>query len=280
VLEVNSRYDVSSHIEPNAERDGDSRVLIQPRVENLLYSRPELYELVYPEPDEETPNLCRRLFARYLSASPTSILDIGCGTGRDLAGLARDIPDCWGVDASESMLGYARTVRPGLTLQLGDMRSVRLGRTFDVITCLGSVLMYALDNADVQRALETFVVHAHDGTLLILDLNNAMSFLGDGWAPTQVRRVDTPAFSATARIRNTLDRRRQHWIRERTWQLADGSSAEDYCVYRLFFPAELEHLLAQQGFRTLGVFDNITLDDSDFTGSRAFVAAIHETAEL
>ena len=51
-------------------------VLTHARIENLLYSRPELYELVYPEPDDETPNLCRRLFARYLDSSTTR--------GRDL----------------------------------------------------------------------------------------------------------------------------------------------------------------------------------------------------
>ena len=251
-------------------------MLTQARIDNLLYSRPELYELVYPEPDEETPNLCRRLFDRYLATPPVSILDIGCGTGRDLAALARDIPDCWGVDVSPSMLKYAGTVHPDLHLQLGDLRSVRLGRSFDVITCLGSVLMYALDNADVQRAFDTFVAHAHRGTLLVLDLNNAMSFLGDGWAPTQQRHVDTPMFTATAHIRNTLDRRRQRWIRERRWHFDDGSKIDDYCAYRLFFPAELEHLLEQNGFRTLGMFDTLTLDDSDFSGPRVYVAAIRE----
>jgi SAM-dependent methyltransferase len=253
-------------------------VLTRTRIDNLLYSRPELYELVYPEPDEETPTLCRWLFARYLRTPPTSILDIGCGTGRDLAALARDIPDSWGVDASPTMLEYARAVRPHLILQFGDMRSVRLGRTFDTITCLGSVFMYALTNEDVQLTLDTFVAHARAGTLLILDLNNAMSFLGDGWTSTQERRVNTPAFTATAHIRNQLDRRRQHWIRERTWYLSDGSTAEDYCTYRLFFPAELEQLLADRGFRTLGMFDNLTLQKTDFSGPRVYHAAIREAS--
>jgi SAM-dependent methyltransferase len=253
-------------------------MLTRARIENLLYSRPELYELVYPEPDEETPTMCRRLFARYLTSAPASILDIGCGTGRDLDCLARDIPDCWGVDASETMLGFARTVRPHLKLRLGDMRDVRLDRTFDVITCLGSVLMYALSNVDVQRTLDTFVAHAHAGTLLVLDLNNAMSFLGEGWAPTQERQVETSIFTATAHIRNSLDRRQQHWIRQRTWRLSDGSTAEDYCAYRLIFPAELEQLLGQRGFRVLGMFDNLELDPSDFAAPRVYVAAMREPA--
>ena len=69
----------------------DSNVL------NLLYHRPELYELAYPEPGDETPAMCRLLFSRYLAVPPRSILDVGCGTARDLDSLSRDCPECWGV---------------------------------------------------------------------------------------------------------------------------------------------------------------------------------------
>jgi SAM-dependent methyltransferase len=253
-------------------------VLTHARIENLLYSRPELYELVYPEPDEETPNLCRRLFARYLETPPASVLDIGCGTARDLASLSRDIPISWGIDASSSMLAYARAVRPDLHLELADMRSARLGRTFDAIVCLRSVFMYALTNADVELTIDTFVAHAHSGTLLVLDLNNAMTFLGDGWTSSAERTITRPGCSATVHVRNRLDRRNQHWIRERTWSLADGSTANNFCTDRLHFPAELEQLLADRGFRTLGMFDNLTLDETDFSGPRVYLAAIREPA--
>ncbi len=67
-------------------------------VQNFLYRNPPFYELVYPEPNDETPTMCRRMFSRYLPAPPFSILDVGCGTGRDLDSLSRDWSDCWGVD--------------------------------------------------------------------------------------------------------------------------------------------------------------------------------------
>ncbi len=81
-------------------------------VENLLYRQPELYELVYPEPNEETPTMCRQMFARFLPASPRSILDIGCGTGRDLAALVKNGAEGWGVDTLPAMIAYAQKVRP------------------------------------------------------------------------------------------------------------------------------------------------------------------------
>jgi hypothetical protein len=40
--------------------------------------------VIYPEKDEATPRMCLRLFDRYLAARASSMLDIGCGTGRDI----------------------------------------------------------------------------------------------------------------------------------------------------------------------------------------------------
>jgi trans-aconitate methyltransferase len=104
-------------------------------VRNLLYRHPEFYELAYPEPNDETPTMCRRMFARYLSKPPRSILDIGCGAGRDLNSLSKKCADCWSVDYLPEMIEYAKAQRPHMHLQLGDMRTVRLGRMFDVVTC-------------------------------------------------------------------------------------------------------------------------------------------------
>jgi len=98
-------------------------------VRNLLYRKPELYESVYPEPNGESACMCRRMFQRFLGRSPASIFDIGCGTGRDLAGLLPDCTDCVGVDAIPEMITYARSRRPQLQFHIGDMRTVRLWRT-------------------------------------------------------------------------------------------------------------------------------------------------------
>lgn len=144
-------------------------------VRNFLYRNPQFYELVYPEPNDETPTMCRRMFSRYLARPPRSVLDLGCGTARDLDSLSREYPDCWGMDYLPEMIAFARARRPHLHLQTGDARSVRLGRTFDVIPRMGSAFMYALTNADVGRTLETFAAHSHASTLPILDINNAAS---------------------------------------------------------------------------------------------------------
>lgn len=241
---------------------------------NFLYDHPEHYESVYPEPNEETPQMCRRMFARFLASQPSSILDLGCGTGRDLAALSRDCPDCRGVDYLDTMIQYARSKHPGLHLQVGDMRAVRLQRRFDVILCMGSAFMYALTNEEVDQVLDTFVLHAHSGTLLILDLNNAAGYLGGGTFKEQAEfAVDGTTFSASSIARHSFDRRRQLLVRKRTWTITGSPPIEDFCEYRLFFPAELENLLNTKGFRVLGMFDNKDLRETDLSGPRLYVGA-------
>jgi hypothetical protein len=46
---------------------------------------------MYPEPDEATPNMYVRMFERYVGQAPSSMLDMGCGTARDLNVLSSSI---------------------------------------------------------------------------------------------------------------------------------------------------------------------------------------------
>jgi len=77
-------------------------------VENLLFRHPGLYETAYPA-DDALPAMCRALFQSHLGKQPTSILDIGCGTGREIEALAETCPDCVGVDHCPEMIEFARS---------------------------------------------------------------------------------------------------------------------------------------------------------------------------
>jgi SAM-dependent methyltransferase len=243
-------------------------------VENLLYRRPELYELVYPEPNDETPTMLRRAFEKHMKYPPRSILDIGCGTGRDLASLSRDGADCVGVDAIPDMVALASSRYPHISFQQGDMRSIRLAKTFDVVMCMGSALMYALTNADLGATLQTFAVHSHPGSLLFLDINNAATCLPGGNFSRELKtEVNTQGFRVSATMTFDFDYRRQLMVRRRTWHFPDGKKLEDFCEYRLLFPAELEAFLDDAGFSVVGMYDNQNLAQSALSGTRLYVAA-------
>jgi hypothetical protein len=193
--------------------------------------------------------------------------------------LSRHCKDFWGIDYLPENIAYAKETRPHLNLVCGDMRSIRLSRTFDVILCLGSALMHSLTNRDVELTLETFAAHPHNGTLLIIDVNNASGFLAGGLCETQKTiQVDNPEFLARATISYGFDRRCQHLVRKRVWEILGAETVEDYCRYRMFFPAEFDHILASRGFCIHGMWDNNDLDDSDVRGVTLYVAASFDSA--
>ena len=241
---------------------------MEPAFRSLLYDRPGLYDLVFPEPDQTRAEMCREAFKRYLSLPPASLVDIGCGNGRLLASLSPSIPECWGVDLVESNIAYARSRGRAGVFHVGDMRTVRLGRTFDVATCLGNALSYMLADADLEKAITTFATHAHPGSLLILDLLNARCYLdGDGFRERIEGRVETPEFTADSVAVHSLDRTARRLRRTRTWKISGEADVVDAVEYRLLYPEEVRGLLEAGGFQVLAMYDNREFRDSDLSGT-------------
>ncbi len=71
-----------------------------------------------------------------------------------------------GVDLSEGMVGHARTLNPKVEYLVGDMRDVRLGRTFDAVTILDSIT-YMISEAELKAAFETAWAHLRPGGVLL-----------------------------------------------------------------------------------------------------------------
>lgn len=193
---------------------------MEPPFRSLLYREPRLYDLVFPDADGSTGRMCREAFRRYLTAPPASALDVGCGTGRQLDALSGTVAVCWGVDLLDENVAYARAARPHLRILQGDMRTVRLGREFDLITSFGNALSYALTDADLTRTMDTYAAHSRAGTLLIVDALNAKSYLDGGGFKERIEgRVDTPEFQATSVSMHTLDRDTRILRRTRVWHI-------------------------------------------------------------
>ena len=241
-------------------------------LKNLLYRQPELYESVYHGSGDAVPRMCERLFEVHLGGAPDSLLDIGCGTGRDLAYLARLSPDCVGVDYQQSMVEYARRARPHIDFRVGDMRSFRLHRTFAAITCFGIAIANLHAAGDIARAVETFAAHARPGTLLVLEALNAVAPAGGGTLPRRFV-VDTPGFKATADAAYEDDVRRQLLTRRRTWIVEGAEPVEDFVRFRTIAPLELEQHLAAGGFDTLAMYDNHELRETDLRASSLIAVA-------
>jgi trans-aconitate methyltransferase len=120
------------------------------------------YHLVDPPEDHREEADCFiRAFERVVSPPRSTLLELGSGAGGNALHMKRRF-SCTLSDVSESMLGLSRGLNPECEHVLGDMRSLRLGRVFDVVLVHDAVV-YMLSEADLLRAAETAFVHTRPG---------------------------------------------------------------------------------------------------------------------
>jgi ubiquinone/menaquinone biosynthesis C-methylase UbiE len=97
-----------------------------------------------------------------------SVLDVGCGTGRQLELLAERYETA-GIDISPGMLEVARHRCPDTSFSVEDMASFDLGRTFDVVLCLFSAIGYVRTVERLQSAVAAMARHLEPGGLLLIE---------------------------------------------------------------------------------------------------------------
>lgn len=127
--------------------------------------------------------------------SGSSILDIGCGTGRHAVELAMAGYAVTGLDISEGMLREARTAAEsaGAELELvrADATSFDFGRAFDAAVCLceGSFGLLGGDDAFAHDAAVLACAFAalRPGAPFVLTLLNGLRMIRDA-TPDQVER--------------------------------------------------------------------------------------------
>lgn len=129
----------------------------------------QYYDLQYSSKDYrgEVRRL-EELARRFGHSGGRSWLDVACGTGRHLEILRRR-HDCVGVDASSEMLRIAHRRLPGVHLVCGDMRTFRLDRRFDVVSCLFSAVGHLETEEDLAKALANFARHLRPGGVAIVE---------------------------------------------------------------------------------------------------------------
>ncbi|MFD6323231.1 class I SAM-dependent methyltransferase [Streptomyces sp. NPDC058442] len=229
---------------------------------NLLYRDPTLYDLV--QADSTGAETCRKLIERHRPDART-LVDFGCGTGRDLEILAKRF-ECTGVDLQSGMVDHAHQARPRLDIRTGDMRTVRLGKRMDVVACMGNSLAYVHDNNEISQVFATFAAHARPGALLVLCSPIAPIPRTEPTTAT----VDTPRGPAAVTIHHTWDLRTQINTMHRHWVLPSGDEARDEIRRRVLFPRELECYTAGADFEMVDMTDGA---GGGLTGPTAYTVA-------
>jgi len=114
-----------------------------------LFSPPEHY-------DEEAADLLARL-APHAASGTATLLELGCGGG-SLAFHFKSHFALTLTDRSPSMLAVSKTVNPECEHLVGDMRTLRLDRRFDIVFVHDAVA-YATTPDDVRATLATAAEH-------------------------------------------------------------------------------------------------------------------------
>lgn len=109
---------------------------------------------------EEATDLLRRLGTE--SSSPRkTLLELGAGGG-SLASHLKQYFRSTLTDQAPAMQAVSRALNPECEHIVGDMRTLRLGREFDVVL-VHDAIMYATEPAAVQATLQTAAVHCRVG---------------------------------------------------------------------------------------------------------------------
>ncbi|HWQ25003.1 MAG TPA: class I SAM-dependent methyltransferase [Gaiellaceae bacterium] len=95
-----------------------------------------------------------------------TLLELGSGGGNNASHLKRRFA-CTLTDLSQEMLALSHTLNPECEHVQGDMRTLRLGRTFDAVF-LHDAVMYLTTAEDLRAAIETAAVHARPGGVVVV----------------------------------------------------------------------------------------------------------------
>jgi SAM-dependent methyltransferase len=221
------------------------------------HSYAEQYDRIYGTKDYEAEcDLLEAIFQRHGSGPIRSVLDLGCGTGNHSLPLARRGYQVVGVDRSPAMLARARekaaSLAEGASLhppvfREGDVRTVRVDKSFDAALMMFAVLGYQSANDDVAAALDTVRRHLRPGGLFACDVWYGPAVLAIR-PSNQLKEVPLREGGKLLRFASgNLDvARHVVEVHIRTWQLGgSGEQAETSEVHlmRFFFPQELAYFL-------------------------------------
>lgn len=213
------------------------------------------YDLLYRDKDYKGEAEYVHGLIQSHSPGARSILNLGCGSGRHDRELVQNGYEITGVDLSEEMLASARNAAQhisALDYVQGDVRTIRLERSFDVVISLFHVMSYQATNDELMAAFEAASCHLKPGGIFVFDCWYGPGVLSD--RPTvRVKELEDEAISVTRIAQpvmhpneNVVDVNYRMFLRDK----ASGSVREICETHRmryLFLP-EVQQMLSFCGF--------------------------------
>ena len=137
--------------------------------------------LTAPEEYADEATVILGLLRDHVDGPLETLLELGSGGGNTASHLRAHLRLTL-TDLSPAMLDLSRTLNPGCEHLVADMRSARLGRTFDAVL-IHDAIMYMTTRADLRAALATAFVHLRPGGALVV----APDCVGEGADEVRMR---------------------------------------------------------------------------------------------
>jgi SAM-dependent methyltransferase len=236
------------------------------------------YDALYGEKDYPAEcDAIEELFRRHGTGPIRSLLDLGCGTGTHALTFARRGFDVTGVDRSPAMLEIARRKADETDARLiavppafveGDIRTARIGQTFDAVLMLFAVLGYQTTDGDVAAAMRMVAAHLKPGGLFVCDLWFGPAVLAIGTSD-RLKVIEVSDGQLHRTSSGAIDRA-HHTCRVdfKTWRVVRDrvvdESAESHTM-RYFFEPELREFFDDAGLDLCAVhpFDDLNARPGD-----------------
>jgi SAM-dependent methyltransferase len=123
---------------------------------------------LFPPPGyyEQEAASVRATLAAACTAPPRHILELGSGGG-SMASHLRGHAELCLVEPADAMLAISRRLNPGVPHHKGDMRTVRLGRSFDAVI-IHDAINYMIREEHLVATLETARAHLEPGGVVMV----------------------------------------------------------------------------------------------------------------
>ncbi len=201
--------------------------------------------------------------------SAQSILELGSGTGIHASLLSEKSFNVHGIERSPEMLAQSlalpKVITSGhgqLTFTLGDIRNIRLNKSFDAVIALFHVISYQTTNEDVMAAFATARHHLKPGGLFIFDIWYGPAVLTER-PEVRVKRMADEKIEVTRLAEpvlhpneNRVDVNYNVFVRDR----ANGTVKElqENHMMRYFFKPEIELFASNNGLKILNAEEWLT----------------------
>jgi len=127
------------------------------------------YDKIHQRKDyEKEVDFLEKVFRKH-GLKVRDILDVACGTGAHAALLVKRGYDVVGVDLNEEMLEIARRKVRNATFVKGDMRDLKLDRTFDAVICMFNSVAYNQTVSQLRKTLSGFRKHLKARGIVVFD---------------------------------------------------------------------------------------------------------------